>query len=311
MPRKSRRTIDHGPYGVPYGPNNPPSDEVIDKQRAAWHYRNLLESHVITRFKWNGLPETVSERYLERILMREGQALAFISKTGVEMALKVVSKGPFNVYREYIEFEAIGENGWQENVPTDKGVWIWDNELEVSFYPSIIWFANKLANLDIQQTANRDQQRQIAVFTGTKDQQLDLAHLARAMRMNEKSVVVDKKLVEGEPVRVLQTGVKYLQEEFNADKRSLMNEFFDSFGIEHIAMEKNAHMLNAEAKITADSVARIRENCLIPRKRAAEKMSELFNTEITVEWRKDEYSDIVSETNSDALETPEGGDSDG
>ena len=294
MPRAKRPAQDNGPFGKPYGP--PQSAEVYEISAATWQFRSLLEAVVLSRFKWSGLPDTVSERYLERTLMSKGQAVAFMSTTGIAMALHGTS-ARMNVYGDPLDYNVIGENGWQEKVEEGKGVWIWDTNTHYCTYPIILRYARKLGNLDILQDANRDQQRQVVVFAGTENNQQDLMQLARAMRMNEHSVMVDAELIDNNPVRVLQTGVQYLQEDFNADKRSLINEFFDHFGIEHIAFEKTAHLLESEANVTNDSVARIRENGLLPRQLAAIEMSKLFGTEITVEWRNDQY-DILKDSDT-------------
>ena len=302
--RKTGINLPEGPYGKQYKPRGIASEGANEITLASAQFRQLLEAHVITRFKWNNLPESINERYLERVLMTEGHALAFISETGLPLALKGVSQGMGNLYGDPISFRAFGEFNWQEAVPLDKGVWIWENMVRSNPMPVIYRYARKLAEIDLLQDDNRAQQRQVVVLAGTEDSMMDLQYLAKAMRMPEKSVqIIDKSLINENPLQVLATGVKYLQEDFNADKRAIFNDFFDHFGIDHMRAEKKAHVLETEANIANDSIARVRENALLPRQEAAKKMSELFGREITVEWRQDQF-DILNESDSNP-KTPE------
>ena len=44
-------------------------------------------------------------------------------------------------------------------------------------------------------------------------------------------------------------------------------------------------MITAEATVATDSVARMREDSIIPRQQAAEEINKTFGTNISVEWR--------------------------
>ena len=303
MPRKKRPSDSTAPFGTPWGPSQVRSQEVTDQNGAYMDALFFLESNILTRIKWDNLPDGITEREIESILMKTGQCLAFLSETGRPLALRVTQKGKPNVHGDPIHYQAMGEDGWTEDVPTDKGVWIWDTETRRYMYPSLLRTARKLANLDILQDSNRDAQRHIIAFVGTENNVQDLGLLAKDMGMSAKNVFLDKRTFKDgmEPIKAIKLDVDYKQDDFWADKRGLINEFFDKAGIEHIAFEKNAHLLQTEATVVYDSVARVRENLLLPRQRAAKTMTELFKNfidgPITVSWRKEQY-DIMNDTNS-------------
>jgi hypothetical protein len=52
-------------------------------------------------------------------------------------------------------------------------------------------------------------------------------------------------------------------------------------------------MITAEADASSDSIARIREDALLPRREAADKFNKRYGTNITVEWRTDEQAELT------------------
>ena len=72
-------------------------------------YEDMLTEIALSRFSWEGLPDTGDERYLERALFFNGQA-CFVKDDvmGSLLSLKVTTSGKFDVYGIPVDREAYG-----------------------------------------------------------------------------------------------------------------------------------------------------------------------------------------------------------
>lgn len=286
------------------GPSNVPrSKDLNDISNYEWKWINFIESLALSRFKWDGLPESIDERFLELSLLRNGQAIYF-ELEGVPFATRVMTHGNPNVYDNYTEYTSIGGADWNVELESDSGIVIWDSMTRANKYFILLLQAAELAEIDIQARVNRRQQRSVTVFSGPEGSQQDMARLTRDLEMNESSRIALKGWSENVEIKAIQTGIKYLQEEFHADRTATLSQVYASLGIENVGFQKAERLLKVEAGIGTDSVARIREDALFPRQQAAEQINAKFGTNITVEWRSDAYGDLNGEE-SESEETEE------
>lgn len=264
--------------------NTPQSRAVWDRQRYIMKWRDLVYTLAGGRFKWNGLPDTIDERYLETILLT-GSNSVFFELDGELRATKVVFDSAPDIYGNYDSYRAIGANGTSYEIADGEGVVCWDNKNRRSIVPTLELYAEELAELDELQRVNRRQQRNMVAFAGPAEMQADLAKMARNMEMSEDQVIVSEKMLDAVTVQAINTGVEYRQKDFHEDFTALINRLYMTLGIDHIQFEKQAHMLETEAQKGTDSVMRIRDNYLSSRKEAADIVNNKFNTNISVEWR--------------------------
>lgn len=263
---------------------------LASREMIAHKWRNIALRLALGRFDWKGLPDSIDERYLEKTILLEGRAVFF--KVGDELkATPVITETSQDEYENFSKLTAMGSNGWQYSIPENQGVMVWDTMSRIHTWPTVEWYIDALTEIDELRRVNRRQQRTATVFQGPAEAANDMRILAKHLEMGETAFVSEKFGVEG-AVSAISTGVQYLQADFQADLQNVLNELYLFLGIEHMGMEKKAHVLESEAGITNDSVARIREDLLLPRQQAAEAVNKLFNTNITVEWRSYEKDNM-------------------
>lgn len=71
---------------------------------------NYYSNIAITRYEWEGLPESVNERFLNTVLYCMGKAAFFEDPNLGFMALPCTTSGQYNVYYEPVEVEAYSFN---------------------------------------------------------------------------------------------------------------------------------------------------------------------------------------------------------
>lgn len=285
-------------------PGHPVSATQNEKHLYEWKWMRFIESLALSRFKWENLPDTISERHLEKTLHIYGQAVMF-SMDGVLMATQVITRGMPNPYDDYTSFTSTANNGWNYIIPEGDGFIVYDSLTRTSGIQPLRLFASQLAELDVLKRVNLRQQRTTTVFTGPSESQADMVKLAKDMEVSEYGVLANKNLASKVEVKAIRTDVPYLAAEFNADRMATLNDLYSSLGIDNLPFDKAERMITAEADASSDSIARIREDALIPRREAADKFNKRFGTNITVEWRVDEQSELTA-SKPDSTSTNEG-----
>lgn len=286
-------------------PGHPVSKSQNEKHLYEWKWMRFIESLALSRFKWENLPDTISERHLEKTLHIYGQAVLF-SMDGIPMATQVVTRGMPDPYDDFTAFTSTANNGWNYIIPEGDGFIVYDSMTRTSGIQPLRLFAAQLAELDILKRVNLRQQRTTVVFTGPEESQADMIKLAKDLEVSEYGVIANKNLKRDLEVKAIRTDVPYMAEQFNADRQAMLNDLYASLGIEQL-VEKAERLITAEADAFADSTARVREDALIPRREAAEKFNKRFGTNITVGWRVDEQSELTA-SKPDAQPTQPKGD---
>lgn len=304
----TRRNGEARPQRTPLGASN----SVQDLQQTMFIYRTHLEGLIMSRIQWEGLPDTVDERFLERILMTRGQAVFFKSKLGHLMATMVEIVGPGDVYDNPVTFNAIGNNGFFEQVryqemdklgkPTGRvrgeGFVLFDTLSRYNRYPLVQFYADKLTQTDIKMDKNMKQQQYMTILVGPQAAAGDLQRVSRALEMSEDGIVVSPQFAASNPVQSLSTNVKFMNAEFNAAKLAILNEFNSQFGINHIQYQKKSHLTEGEVDVSVDAIARIREDFMVPRQKLADSINKAYGLNVTVKWRVTE-EEKMTESNEE------------
>ena len=109
-------------------------------------YQNLLWGLAEARFVWDGLPETVDERYLERTLHRHGLAVFFEDpRLHAFFALHAAGTGDIDVYGNPRTFRVTGNRYINREVSSKDCVPIWTNRNRVNDQWLVNYYAAALA----------------------------------------------------------------------------------------------------------------------------------------------------------------------
>lgn len=280
---------------------NAPTKQMLDRVAYIEKWRTFLVRLCLGRFKWSGLPDTVSERYLERVLLLDSRAI-FFDLNGDLKATGVIPQGPPNLYGDWDSYKAQGANGQTFPIPDGQGVMVYDSHGRKPTWPIIELAVMELTEVDMNQGSNLRQQRNAIIVETTEENQGDAVKLLRALEMDETQMLVSKEFTKNVAAKAINTGIDYLQDKFHQDRTAKLNNIYLMLGIDHVPFEKQAHLLETEADKSTDSVATIRYDLLRARRDAAKEVNERWGTNITVEWNTemDEVSPVAAEEEDDA-----------
>ena len=262
---------------------------------AEQYYLSRLSELAMSMFKWKNLPDTVDARFLEYTLFYEGAVVFFkdenlatsqLKEGGGYLALQVVLGGDLNVYRVPNRRKAYAVNGYQNQLNQDNSVIIWNNMIRLPEYGRMMFYANKLYQIDRAIDVNVKGQRFPIAILCDESQRLTMKNVYMQYDGNEPFIFGDKNLdING--IQVINTGSPYVADKLQQLKNNIWSEAMMCLGIPNSPSEKKERLVANEAKVSQGGTLASRSSRLEMRKMACNEINQLFGLEIDVEYNQD------------------------
>lgn len=299
MSRRKKR--DTGPNGAP----KPWSSAILNNETYQDYYHRL-KSIAINRFEWQGLPEEVDERFIEKGLFEKGYMLFF--KDGEEVGyacLKFNPGGIMTIYDVPTQREAYASNGQYLYHGTDKNsVIIYNNFERLADMPTTILFAMRIADIQRSIDTNVIGQKTPKLLTAPESQRLALKNLYMQVEGNEPYIFGDDIMREELKIEVLDTTAPYVADKLEIQKHQMMNEYLSYLGIENNnASDKKERLVADEVTSNYGLVENSRNVALNARLQACEQINKMFGLNVSVKFK----SEVQTKVNKPNLEGEENG----
>lgn len=265
-------------------------------------YFNRLLELCANRFKWDNLPDSIDERYLELGLMRRGGMLFYkyteMSDTVGERYLvsQFMNSGHINHYDNPTRFRVINNGGLkntQEYLPTN-AVPIWNNYLRRDEYDVITFYSMMLSELIVTTNVNVKNMRRPRAIAMDEDSKLSMENFDR--QLEEGVPVIKYNAASGLPSNVSALEIGDHHETIPAllaTRGKTWNEALMMLGVAVVNQDKKERMITDEADTAKDQSLVIRNIALNSRKQAAEQINRIFGLKISVEWRSEEDEELL------------------
>lgn len=249
-------------------------------------YFNRLFELAINMFKWENLPDSVDERFLELALCEKGYCLYFNDDIMGNLALTCMIGGELDVYRIPTRRIAFAVNGYQAERTNKDSVLIFNNYLHTPTMQTISLYAERLTAIERAIDVNVNAQKTpIAILTDEK-QKRTVEEIYRKYEGNAP-VIIGAKNLDLDSVKAITTGAPYVADKLNILKRQIWNEALTFFGIENANTEKRERLVSDEITSNLGGVQAQRYVMLNAREQAADKINRMFGTNISVKFRQD------------------------
>ncbi len=278
------------------GKNRTFFDESLDLNNSTYgqYFHRLMELS-ITMFKWNNLPDTVDERFLELTLFTDGQAVFFkdedlkndqLGEDGQYLALQCIINGPLNVYRIPIRRRAFAVSGYQKELDINNSVIIYNNYLHTNSVLDVRMFARRLYNIDRIIDVNVNAQKTPVLLQGSEQQRLTLLNLYKEYDGNQPVIFGDKNL-DINSLKSIRTDAPYIGDKLFQLKTQIWNEALTYLGISNVSYQKKERMITDEAIRNQGGTIASRYARLDMRRKACEQINRMFGLDISVEFKED------------------------
>ena len=267
---------------------------------AQQYYLSRLSELAMSMFKWKELPDSIDARFLEYTLFYEGAAVFFKDKDlternlskneqeegGTYLALQVVLGGDLNVYRVPNNRKAYAVNTYNKRLTVDDSVIIWNNMLRLPEYGRMMFYAEKLAQIDRAIDVNVKGQRFPIAILCDESQRLTMKQVYKQYDGNEPFIFGDKSL-DLSGIQVINTGSPYVADKLQQLKNNIWAEAMMCLGIPNSPSEKKERLVANEAKVSQGGTLASRSSRLEMRKRACDEINKMFGLAIDVEYNQD------------------------
>lgn len=262
---------------------------------AEQYYLSRLSELAMSMFKWKNLPDTVDSRFLEYTLFYEGAVIFFkdenlqskqLAEQGGYLALQVVLGGDLNVYRIPNRRKAYAVNGYINNLDQYNSVIIWNNMIRLPEYGRMMFYANKLYQIDRAIDVNVKGQRFPVAILCDEAQRLTMKNVYKQYDGNEPFIFGDKNL-DLSNIQVINTGSPYVADKLQQLKNNIWSEAMMCLGIPNSPSEKKERLVANEAKVSQGGTLASRSSRLEMRKMACDEINRMFGLDIDVEYNQD------------------------
>lgn len=250
-------------------------------------YLNRLTELAISMFEWKNLPDTVDARYLELHLFETGCMVYFKDEVIGDLCLDCIVNGRLDVYGNPLLRRAYsGYNNYQKLLKYNNSVIIWNNYLHGNSILDVEMFARRLYNIDRIIDVNANAQKTPVLLQGSEKQRLTLLNLYKEYDGNAPFIFGDKNL-DLNSLKALSTNAPYVCDKLYQLKTQIWNEALTYLGISNINIQKKERLITDEVTRNQGGTIASRYSRLESRRKAVEKINDMFGTNIEVNYRED------------------------
>lgn len=251
-----------------------------------------LMSIALSCFKWENLPDSIDERFLELTLANRGSCLFFKDEELGFLTLPANLSGQLNVYNIPKMRQAFASTGYNKMCNDKDSVIIFNNYLHFSTLSVVEHYAIRLYEMQRTIDVNVKAQKTPKIFKSNEQQRLTLQNIFMKYEGNEDAIFIDKEF-DMNALQVFDTSAPYVADKIRMLMSQTFSNFLNDLGIEAITTEKKERINEAETESTKGYVEIGRNIFLNARKQACDEINRMFDLNINVEFD----SNLISSLN--------------
>lgn len=266
-------------------------------------YLDRFKRYALSMFKWENLPTSMNERYLELCLYYLGRSAFIYDKNLGFLNTKVTGSSSINIYGLPNKLNCYSYSyntmrdtymGYDElDKSNEKAILVMNNYDMIPTALSIELFAYRMAIIQRTLDLNIKQQKFPYILSTDNKTRYSINQMINQIDMNEISLVVEKDIITPETIKVLNLKVPFIADKLADAKKEVLNEFLTFMGINNIDYKKE-RLIESEGDNKNESVNYNLQAMLIPRQEACKQFNEYFKPEkpISVKIRSDIHNII-------------------
>lgn len=253
-------------------------------------YQNMLWGLAESRFVWDGLPSTVNERYLERVLHRHGLAVFFEDpRLHAFFALHAAGTGDVDVYGDPKTFRVTGNRYINREISSKDCVPIWVNRNRVNDQWIVNYYAAQLAEAAITVQVNALTSRYPTILALSQEQKLTGENFYRQIAEGQPVVFTVKDTMGGDVSGSVRALDNRLPPNAVSDairvKKDIWDEAMLMLGIQCAPPDKKERLVDDEVEALQGQMAAFRGVAIGARQEAADRINERYGLNVSVHWR--------------------------
>ena len=262
-------------------------ESLFLNNRAYIYQYNRIKELAISRFKWDNLPDTVDERFLELTLFEQGMAVFFDDDVLGYLALTTMIGGMLDVYRIPTQRTAYANNGFNMHLDNTNSVIIWNNKLRENMTYGCEMFARRLYECDRTIDVNIKAQKTPILITCSENQRLTLKNTYEQYTGNAPVIFADKDIDILKSLQAIPTLAPYVADKLLVTKSQIWNECLTWLGISNTNYQKKERLISDEVTRNMGGTIASRNSGLDMRKQACDEINRMFGLNVSVKFNDD------------------------
>lgn len=240
------------------------------------HWFNLLNSLYSSVFKWENLPKTIDEYFMETQMSDCGSVCAYVEPGVGIVCLPSQMGNRLNVYGYPAEYIVWGLNGYNNVIALEDCVPCYDNVLHQPAVFDLKLYAKRLSQIDVSIDVNSKNQRTPYIYACNQDQLLSVKNLNMQIENGKQAVFVNKKGLEDLNLNVINTPAPYVADKLQQLKRDLLAEILNYMGVFSGVSIKAERVTLGENAANVGYIRVARNSRFNQRKQFCDKFNEKF-----------------------------------
>lgn len=256
-------------------------------------YRRHISSMCMSRFKWEGLPDSVDERYLELTLLQQGLCVFYFDEEYDRfLALRANASGMINMYDNPTSFTVIGNSMVNKTIAGNECVPIWANIYRYPEWDLIIKYAERLSNVEATIDQNIRAMRTPFIISANANDKLTVQNAYKQIVEGQPVIIATDSFGPEDIMNKIQLFTTSLPHgvlsEVHSARSRIMNECLTMLGIMNTNTEKKERMVVEEATGSAGNVLAMRAIYMRQREIACEQINKMYGLNVSCDWVLDD-----------------------
>jgi hypothetical protein len=260
-------------------------------------YQRVLSELAMNRFHWDGLPDSVDQRYLELQLFFNALAVYYKDETfGQEFALQASQIGQLDMKQNPLHFIITGGmfvdnkgNIFQSKTVDAKDcVPIWANYMRIPDLDIVNLFSQKLSELERTVEINSANARLNRVIVTNNKQRLTTQNILKQIDEGQNNIQVSGSMQDLSFIQTFDLSVNPdSYEKLDILLNRTWNRAMGLLGIDNANQDKKERLVAAEVGANDEQTNLMKFVNLNARRIAAEQISKKYNRTVTVDYNTD------------------------
>lgn len=258
-------------------------------------YYNRMKLLAMSVFKWENLPESCSERFLEMALFDYGKAVFCNDDILGILSLTCTPSAELNIYNDPVKYTAYSTNYSKEYNLSDI-VLVRNNNLMLPTAWTVELFAYRIAKTERSIDVNVNAQKTPVLINCDERERLTLKNIYQKFDGNTP-VIFGKKGIDLTNFEVLKTEAPFVADKLEDYKKTVWNEFLTFIGINNSSIDKKERLIADEVNSNNQAISLSAQTMLLTRQKACEDFNKLFGGNISVKLRTPEELGLLENFN--------------
>lgn len=227
-------------------------------------------------FEWEGLPNNINEKWIERYLFAEGECVFFKDPIKGYMVTALTPNGKLNYYDEPTTIRPYAVDYIGDTLINNENcVIIKNNDLSVPTTRTIQLYAYKLASIDRTIDVNIEAQKTPVMVSCSEKERMSMRNFIKQRQDNEPFIFLNDKMnTNGIQVHDLKAPVVF--KDLELQKHMVWNECMTFLGINNANQDKRERLVDDEVQANNEQVEACFNAMFSERQRACEMINKVF-----------------------------------